>query len=152
MYFTTVCMCSRRSLTARLISIGHNREGVCMIMYLMYCIYIHTYICAFKRTIRWGKKNKEQEKKRKKRKKEKKRETGSFSVSLALFFLPKIIRVILESGFAYFFFFFWGGRRVLVLAVPPRLCYQLKVTPPPKKKSPIDLASRLSSPMRTFAM
>ena len=124
-----------------------------MIMYLMYCTYIHTYVCAFKRTIRWGKKNKEQEKKRKKRKK---RETGSFSVSLALFFLPKIIRVILESGFAYFFFlflfFFLGGRRVLVLAVPPRLCYQLKVTPPPKKKSPIDLASRLSRSMRTFAM
>lgn len=90
MYFTTVCMCSRRSLTARLISIGQNREGVCMIMYFI--LHIRTYIHMYVPPNVGEKKFK----KSKKRKKEKKKE---------IYLLSSFCRVILESGFAYFFCF-----------------------------------------------
>lgn len=128
MYFTTVCMCSRRSLTARLISIGHNREGVCMIMYLMYCIYIHTYICAFKRTIRWGKKNKEQEKKRKKK--------GNRELLrlLSSFFLAQNNSSDFGEWIRLFFFFFLGGEACSCPSCPPKVVLPVKSHSPPKKK------------------
>lgn len=122
-------MCSRRrSLTARLISLGQYREGG---MHDHICTYIHTYMYVPSDV---GEKIKKVEGKKEK-KKRKKRKQGAREIAYFFFF---------------FFFFFWGV--VLIPAVPPppkNLVMLLKLTVKSHPHQPTHrFATRTNSSLR----